>query len=170
MFEQLLACRPELGESVDESALIDGIAWLEAIKAAAAAQQARLTVALDAARREAEAAAGVPAARRGRGIGAEVALARRDSPARGGRHLGFATALVHEMPHTLAALDCGALSEWRPPCWSANRRAWMLRTGPAWMPRCAPTPMHWTDLATPHQGVSSFCVGRPAMVVGYWSL
>lgn len=113
MFEQLLACRPELGESVDESALIDGIAWLEAIKAAAAAQQARLTVALDAARREAEAAAGVPAARRGRGIGAEVALARRDSPARGGRHLGFATALVHEMPHTLAALDCGALSEWR---------------------------------------------------------
>ncbi|WP_234715389.1 hypothetical protein, partial [Mycobacterium tuberculosis] len=22
-------------------------------------------------------------------------------------------ALVYEMPHTLAALDCGALSEWR---------------------------------------------------------
>ena len=22
-------------------------------------------------------------------------------------------ALVHEMPHTLAALECGALSEWR---------------------------------------------------------
>ena len=43
----------------------------------------------------------------------EVALARRDSPARGGRHLGFAKALVHEMPHTLAALQCGALSEWR---------------------------------------------------------
>ena len=32
---------------------------------------------------------------------------------RGGRHLGFAKALVHEMPHTLAALECGALSEWR---------------------------------------------------------
>src|SRR5437867_13219734 len=31
----------------------------------------------------------------------------------GGRHLGFAKALVHEMPHTLAALECGALSEWR---------------------------------------------------------
>ena len=43
----------------------------------------------------------------------EVALARRDSPARGGRHLGFAKALVHEMPHTLAALECGPLSEWR---------------------------------------------------------
>ncbi|BBZ45254.1 HNH endonuclease [Mycobacterium parmense] len=43
----------------------------------------------------------------------EVALARRDAPVRGGRHLGFAKALVHEMPHTLAALASGALSEWR---------------------------------------------------------
>jgi hypothetical protein len=42
-----------------------------------------------------------------------VALARSDSPARGGRHLGFAKALVYEMPHTLAALERGALSEWR---------------------------------------------------------
>ena len=64
-------------------------------------------------RRADEAAAGVPTARQGRGVASEVALARRDSPARGGRHLGFAKALVHEMPHTLAALECGALSEWR---------------------------------------------------------
>ena len=42
---------------------------------------------------------------------AEVALARRDAPARGGRHLGFARALVHEMPHTLAALEAGALAD-----------------------------------------------------------
>ena len=34
-------------------------------------------------------------------------------PNRGGRHLGFARALVYEMPHTLAALQVGALSEWR---------------------------------------------------------
>ena len=64
-------------------------------------------------RRRTEAAAGVPKARQGRGLASEVALARRDSPARGGQHLGFAKALVHEMPHTLAALECGALSEWR---------------------------------------------------------
>ncbi|WP_062539912.1 HNH endonuclease, partial [Mycobacterium celatum] len=63
--------------------------------------------------RAAEAAAGMPAARRGRGVASEVALARRDSPVRGGRHLGFAKALVHEMPHTLAALELGFLSEWR---------------------------------------------------------
>lgn len=96
-----------------ESDLVAGIAALERLKAAAAARQARLAVALDTARRAAEAAAGVPAARRGRGVAAEVALARRDSPVRGGRHLGFARALVNEMPHTLAALEAGALSEWR---------------------------------------------------------
>jgi len=55
----------------------------------------------------------VPTAKQGRGVAGEVALARRDSPARGGRHLGLAKALVHEMPHTLAALESGALSEWR---------------------------------------------------------
>ena len=109
MFESLLLSDP----GADESALVEGIVSLERLKAAAAARQARLAVALDVTRRSAEAAAGVPADRRGRGVAAEVALARRDSPARGGRHLGFARALVNEMPHTLAALEMGALSEWR---------------------------------------------------------
>jgi hypothetical protein len=97
----------------DQSALIERIAELERIKSAAAAGQARAAAALDTARRAAEAAAGVPAERRGRGVASEVALARRDAPVRGGRHLGFAKALVHEMPYTLTALECGALSEWR---------------------------------------------------------
>ena len=100
-------------ETADEAALVERIAWLERVKSAAAAGQARAAALLDAKRRAAEAAAGVPAAARGRGLAGEVALARRDSPARGGRHLGFAKALVDEMPHTLAALQCGALSEWR---------------------------------------------------------
>src|SRR6202035_5586504 len=94
------------------SALIDEIARLERVKSAAAADQARAAVALDTLRRAEEAAAGVPKARQGRGVASEVALARRDSPARGGRHLGFAKALVCEMPHTLAALGRGAPSEW----------------------------------------------------------
>jgi len=102
-----------VGYSGGEAELIEAIAHLERLKAAAAAQQARLTAAFDAARRSAEAAAGMPAERRGRGVCSEVALARRDSPARGGRHVGFAKALVHEMPKTLAALEAGALSEWR---------------------------------------------------------
>ncbi|MEB4210034.1 HNH endonuclease [Mycobacterium sp. 94-17] len=109
MFESLAAIDP----AADESALIERIAELETAKCAAAAGQARAAAILDASRRAREADAGTPAARRRRGVAAEVALARRDSPARGGRHLGFAKALVHEMPHTLAALECGALSEWR---------------------------------------------------------
>ena len=104
-------------ESVDpfayEASLVERIAELERGKSVAAAEQARVTAELDAVRRAREAASGVPAARRGRGLGAEIALARHDSPNRGGRHLGLARALVHEMPHTLAALGCGALSEWR---------------------------------------------------------
>ena len=98
---------------VDEAALIEQIAGFERLKSAAAAGQARATAALDELRRRDEAAAGVPKAKQGRGVASEVALARRDSPVRGGRHLGFAKALVYEMPHTLAALECGALSEWR---------------------------------------------------------
>ena len=97
----------------NEAALIEQIAWLERVKSAAAAGQARAAAALDEKRRAGEAAAGVPKAKQGRGVASEVALTRRDSPARGGRHLGLAKALVHEMPHTLAALGCGALSEWR---------------------------------------------------------
>jgi Domain of unknown function (DUF222) len=97
----------------DEAALIERIAELERVKSAAAAGQAKAAAALDAKRRAAESDAGVPAAQRGRGVGSEVALARRDSPARGGRHLGLAKALVYEMPHTLQALESGALSEWR---------------------------------------------------------
>src|SRR5271166_4007547 len=77
----------------DEAALIARIAELEAAKSAAAAGQARAAVELDALRRSNEADAGVPAAQRGRGVASEIALARRDSPARGGRHLGFAKAL-----------------------------------------------------------------------------
>ena len=109
MFELLATVDP----AAEESALVERIAELERVKCAAAAGQARAAAALDAARRAAEAAAGMPAARRGRGIASEIALARRDSPARGNRHLGFAKALVHEMPHTLAALEAGALTEWR---------------------------------------------------------
>ncbi len=109
MFDELLVAEP----TTDESVLVARIAAFERMKSAAAAGQARETATLDAVRRSSEAAAGVPATKRGRGLASEVALARRDSPNRGGRHLGLARALVHEMPHTLAALAAGVLSEWR---------------------------------------------------------
>jgi hypothetical protein len=109
MFEELMSVPP----NADEAVLIARIAELEKLKCAAAAGQARLTVAFAAARKAREEAAGIPRARRGRGMASEIALARRDSPNQGGRHFGFAQALVFEMPHTLAALETGVLSEWR---------------------------------------------------------
>ena len=109
MFDDLLGVDPD----ANEAALVAQLSGLERLKSTAAATQARVTATLDEKRRRAEAAVGVPAAKRGRGLASEVALARRDSPNRGGRHLGLARALVHEMPHTLAALEAGALSEWR---------------------------------------------------------
>ncbi|MCZ9882255.1 13E12 repeat family protein, partial [Arthrobacter sp. B2a2-09] len=93
--------------------LIEQLRGLEDLKSAIAGLQARIAVAFDGAQRSTEADLGIPADERGRGVGAQIALARRESPARGSRHLGFAKALVTEMPHTLAALDTGQLNEWR---------------------------------------------------------
>ncbi|MCC9194482.1 HNH endonuclease [Arthrobacter sp. zg-Y916] len=93
--------------------MVDLMRVLEELKSAAAAVQARAAASFDASQRRAQSRAGVPAEHLGRGVGSQVALARRDSPHRGSRHLGFGKALVHEMPYTLAALSSGVLSEWR---------------------------------------------------------
>lgn len=109
MFESVFDIDPD---STEEELRIQ-VERLERMKSAAAAAQARATALWRSKRRAAEAAIGVPATKRGRGLAGEVALARHDSPVRGGTHLGLASALVEEMPHTLAALEGGALSEWR---------------------------------------------------------
>ncbi|NOJ60690.1 HNH endonuclease signature motif containing protein [Arthrobacter sp. 260] len=119
-----------LKPAADAAGLIDQLRELEELKSAIAGVQARITVAVDAAERQAQALAGVPAGEQGKGVGAQVALARRESPSRGSRLLGLARALVTEMPHTLAALHCGQLNEWRATllvketaCLSAEDRA-----------------------------------------------
>lgn len=99
--------------SSDSAALVDQLRGLEELKAAIAAAQARVAVAFDLAQRAEQAEAGIPAAELGQGVAAQVALARGESPSRGGRLLGLAKALVAEMPRTLAALDAGRLNEWR---------------------------------------------------------
>uniref|UniRef100_UPI00036BF31D DUF222 domain-containing protein n=1 Tax=Arthrobacter sp. 131MFCol6.1 TaxID=1157944 RepID=UPI00036BF31D len=101
------------GPAADSAGIIDRIRELEDQKSAASAEQARLAVAFDLLQRRDQAAAGVPAEKIGAGIGAQLALARRESPAKGGRLLGLAKALVTEMPHTLTALQTGQLNEWR---------------------------------------------------------
>jgi hypothetical protein len=72
------AVRPAL----ESAGLIEQLRELEDLKSAAAALQARIAVAFDAALRRAQRAAGIPAAGLGAGVGAQIALARRESPAR----------------------------------------------------------------------------------------
>ncbi len=102
-----------LDTSVDDAGRIAQLRALEDLKAAACAAQARITVDFAASQEAAQATAGTPRAKAGAGIGAQIALARRESPHRGGRLLGLARALVVEMPHTLHALQRGLLNEWR---------------------------------------------------------
>ena len=107
---RILACLPD---PVSAAGLIDEIREFEDLKCALAARQARHAVAFDLLQRREQADAGTPAEQLGAGVGAQVALARRESPAKGGRLLGLAKALVTEMPRTLAALEAGQLNEWR---------------------------------------------------------
>ncbi|MGH3444256.1 MAG: DUF222 domain-containing protein, partial [Nocardioidaceae bacterium] len=100
-------------EGSGDGAQVEVIRGLEELKSAAAAAQARVSVSLDATRRSQRAAAGITAAEQGKGVASEVALARRESPTRGTQHLGLAKTLVGEMPHGLAALSTGLISEWR---------------------------------------------------------
>ncbi|WP_079595830.1 HNH endonuclease [Arthrobacter sp. P2b] len=92
--------------------MIDQLRELEDLKSAAAAKQADIAVAFDLFQRRVQVAAGVPADELGAGVGAQIALARRESPSRGGRLLGLAKA-GKEMPHTFAAFRAGQLNEWR---------------------------------------------------------
>ncbi len=81
----------------------------------AAREQARRAT-VDAAEPDAESCPGRIRRRRAArvvGVAGQVALARRVSPSRGARHLAVALALVRQIPRTLAALEVGALSEWR---------------------------------------------------------
>lgn len=109
MFESLFDIDP----ATSEAELRDLVEHCERLKSAAAAAQARATAVWAARRRATEAAAGIPAEKRGRGLAGEIALARHDAPVRGNTHLGMARALTEEMPHTMAALQTGVLSEYR---------------------------------------------------------
>ncbi|MET4135958.1 hypothetical protein ABIC21_002175, partial [Pseudarthrobacter sp. PvP090] len=76
----LAAVRP----ARDSAGLIRQLREMEDVKSAAAASQARFAVTLDLLQRREQADAGMPAAELGTGVGAQIALARRESPAKGG--------------------------------------------------------------------------------------
>jgi hypothetical protein len=90
---------------------VDTIRALEELVCVATAAQALLSAELDESRRASEAERGVPVMRRGRGVASEVALARRESPHAGQRHLGLATIVRCEPPCTWAAWRAGRITE-----------------------------------------------------------
>ena len=98
---------------VEDAERIDQIRLLEQLKSAAAAAQARVTTAFAASQKAAQVDAGTPAKEVGRGVAAQVGLAKRESPARATRYVGWATILTTELPHTFAALQAGSITEWR---------------------------------------------------------
>jgi hypothetical protein len=75
--------------------------------------QARLSVRVDELARGRQRADAEPPERLGAGIGTQIALARMESPHRGGRHHGLAKALMSELPQTLDAMGRGDVSEWQ---------------------------------------------------------
>lgn len=88
--------------------LIDRLDALERLKAAAAAEQARVQAAFA---ELCEAGMDSRARTRERSASAQIALARKVSPARGARLLAASKRLVGEMPCTLRALAAGHLNE-----------------------------------------------------------
>jgi hypothetical protein len=139
VLQSWIAWMSRLDRQVDDATRVSQLELLERLKSAAAAAQAEVTVDFVASQRAEQLAAGVPAARVGAGIGAQVALARRDSPFRGGRYVGLAQALMSELPATMAALRAGDTSEWRATLVAretacldpADRRAADAELGPA---------------------------------------
>lgn len=98
---------------IDDAELIDLIRALEELKCAAEGAQAEATAAFDRSQRAAAARRGVPQERQGRGIPEQVALARRESPHRGKRHVGLAKVLPAELPCAYEAFRAGQVSEWK---------------------------------------------------------
>ncbi|GAB13893.1 hypothetical protein ARGLB_051_00740 [Arthrobacter globiformis NBRC 12137] len=114
--------------NADKAGLIDQTHAYENVKNMLAGQQARLAVTFETRHSQDQTDLGTDEGRRtltaenlgkdrskDRGLGAaeQIALARGESPHRGGRLLGMSKALVKEMPHTLGALDTGQLNEER---------------------------------------------------------
>lgn len=102
---------------MDGADLIDRAQLLEHLCAAIAAEQARTAAAfadLCHAREDGRAGRDQREQRTlARSAGAQIALARKAAPARGRRLVELSGALVHDLPHTLARLAEGTLTEAR---------------------------------------------------------
>src|SRR5690625_5019191 len=107
--ESFLASLPSGHSEADK---IDQLQALERAKRALAAVQAEVTNAFVAQRQAAETDARIPTSLQLKGIEAEVGLARGESPYVGAALTHTATALCTVLPHTMAALAAGRVSEY----------------------------------------------------------
>ena len=115
-FGMMERCREALAapdRELTDAERIDRIRALEELKCTAEAAQAILTADFDASQRAEQEARGIRPERQGMGVAAQIALARRESPHKGQRHLALARILARQLPHTRAAFTQGKVSEWR---------------------------------------------------------
>ena len=92
--------------------LCDLLNGLELVKNSVAAAQARVSLTAAGTLRQEAMERGAPPSTADKGVSAQLALARRESPHAGSRHLGLARAVVQEMPHLHAAMTAGLVPEW----------------------------------------------------------
>ena len=109
----LAALDTDAASDCTDAVRIDELTALERAKAAICARQARVTDRFAVSQRAKLIKAGSKSAEANRSVSSQIALARRDSAAKGNRHVGLAATLVHEMPGVLRALERGDTSEWR---------------------------------------------------------
>jgi hypothetical protein len=111
---------------VTDAQRIDVIRALEGLKAAVAAAQVRQVAAFAASQEAEQEARGVRAEELGRGVAGQVGLAMRASHRAARRFTGLSRVLVRELPHTLAALEAGLITQ---------RRALLVAQHTIWLSR-----------------------------------
>src|SRR4051812_23547900 len=106
---RLVGALATLDIAVPDAERVDQIRLLEELKSAAAAAQARVTAAFVTSQQQVQLQSGVSAKEVGKGVAAQVALAKRESPARGRRYVGWAGVLLRELPCTFSRLQEGRI-------------------------------------------------------------
>jgi hypothetical protein len=122
----IVAGLARLDDRVDDAERIDQIRLLEELKSAAAAAQAKVTSQFVASQRATQRDAGTRPEEVGKGIARQVGLAKRESPFRASRYVGWCGVLVTELPGTFAALQAGQINEWRAQI-VARETGWLSR-------------------------------------------
>ncbi|MDX6327000.1 MAG: hypothetical protein QOK15_3354 [Nocardioidaceae bacterium] len=109
----MVSCLTSVDEGVGDAERIDQIRLLEELKAAAGAAQAKVTAKFVASQHAAQVDAGLAPERIGKGVASQVGLAKRESPCRARRYVGWCQILTTELPCTFRALQEGRINEWR---------------------------------------------------------